>query len=82
MSKTRAGIIPATAFAERTANDKKQGMTLDELAAFVEVAQAQRIKGSTIVRLTATWKSSIKKLRIEGEVTPDINGYHHLGTGD
>ncbi|MFG2001716.1 hypothetical protein ACGFNU_21450 [Spirillospora sp. NPDC048911] len=48
------------------AADPKHGMTLDELAAFVEEARGAEIPGTTIVKATATWRSSIKKLEVKG----------------
>lgn len=51
---------------KQDAVDQKNGMTLDELAAFVQAAMREEIPGDTVVKQTATWKSSIKKLEITG----------------
>ena len=48
------------------AADPKRGMTLDEVAAFVQEAMRQEIPGETIIRQTTTWKQSIKRLEISG----------------
>lgn len=48
------------------AADLKHGMTLDELAAAVQEAMREEIPGDTIVRATATWRSSIKRVEIKG----------------
>lgn len=48
------------------ADDPKRGMTLDELAVFVQAAMRAEIPGDTIVKSTATWRSTIKKLEISG----------------
>lgn len=48
------------------ANDPKRGMTLDELAAFVQEAMGEEIPGDTVVKMTATWRSSIKKIEVKG----------------
>ncbi len=48
------------------ATDRKHGMTLDEMAAFVQEAMRQEIPGETIVKATATWKQSVKRLEISG----------------
>lgn len=48
------------------ANDTKHGMTLDELAAFVQGAMRQEIPGDTIVRIETTWRSSIKRATAGG----------------
>ncbi|WP_187438189.1 hypothetical protein [Actinomadura decatromicini] len=48
------------------AADTKHGMTLDELAAFVQEAMRAEIPGTTVVRATATWRSSIKRIEVKG----------------
>jgi uncharacterized protein YbbC (DUF1343 family) len=48
------------------AADTKHGMTLGELAAFVDEARSQKISDGTVVKTTLTWRSSIKKLEISG----------------
>ena len=49
------------------AEDPKHGMTLDELAAFVQEAMRAEIPGQTIVKISATWRSSIKHAKVEGD---------------
>jgi hypothetical protein len=49
----------------RKSKDPKRGMTLDELGAFVQEAMGEEIPGSTVVKMTATWRSSIKKLEVK-----------------
>jgi hypothetical protein len=46
------------------AADPKHGMTLDELAAFVQEAMRSEIPGTTTVRITSTWRSSIKRAEV------------------
>ncbi|WP_165975225.1 hypothetical protein [Actinomadura rubrisoli] len=48
------------------AADPKHGMTLDELAAFIQEAMRAEIPGDTIVHSTATWRSSIKRIEVKG----------------
>ena len=48
------------------ATDPKHGMTLDELAAFVQEAMRAEIPGSTVVRMDATWRSSLKRVEVTG----------------
>lgn len=48
------------------AADPKHGMTLDELAAFVQEAMRAEIPGTTVVRATATWRASIKRAEVKG----------------
>ncbi|GAA3958068.1 hypothetical protein GCM10023085_45690 [Actinomadura viridis] len=48
------------------AADLKYGMTLDELAQFVQEAMRQEIPGDTTVKMTATWRSSIKRIEVAG----------------
>ncbi len=50
----------------QAAADPKHGMTLDEVAAFVQEAMRQEVPGDTVVKMAATWKSSIKRLEISG----------------
>jgi hypothetical protein len=42
----------------------KHGMTLEELAAFVNEAYGQCVPGGTVVKATSTWRQSIKKLEV------------------
>ena len=56
---------------ERKAADQKHGMTLDELAAFVDGAKAAGAAGSTVVKTVLTWRSSIKELTVPVEVDTD-----------
>lgn len=44
------------------ADDQKQGMTLDELAAFVQNALRQEIPGDARIRVTAGFKGGIKRI--------------------
>lgn len=48
------------------AADAKHGMTLDEMAAFVQEAMRAEVPGGTVVRSTANWRSGIKKLEVTG----------------
>jgi hypothetical protein len=48
------------------AGNPKHGMTLDELAAFVQEAMREEIPGDTIVRVDITWRSSIKRAKAGG----------------
>lgn len=48
------------------AADLKRGMTLDELAAFVQAAMRSEIPGTATVRMTSTWRSSIKRIEVTG----------------
>ena len=48
------------------ASDTKTGMTLDELAAFVQEAMRAEIPGDATVKITATWRSSIKHTEVKG----------------
>lgn len=64
--------MPTHTTVKRQAADRKHGMTLDELAAFVEEARQAGAAGSTVVRMVATWKSSIKELSMDVEV--DLDG--------
>lgn len=48
------------------ATDAKRGMTLDELASFVQEAMREEIPGGTVVKMTATWRSGIKKIEVKG----------------
>lgn len=52
---------------KREAADKRHGMTLDELAAFVQEAMREEVPGDTVVRMEATWRSSVKHLEIDQE---------------
>lgn len=49
------------------AGDQHHGMTLAELAAFVKEAEQEEIRGDTRVRITLTWRSTIKKIEVKGE---------------
>lgn len=49
-----------------TATDPRHGMTLDEVAAFVQAAMKAEMPGGTVVKQTTTWKGSIKKLEVTG----------------
>lgn len=48
------------------AADPKHGMTLDELAAFVQEAMRAEIPGTTVVKTVATWRSTIKRAEVNG----------------
>jgi hypothetical protein len=48
------------------AADPKRGMTLDELAAFVQEAMRAEIPGTTVVKAVATWRSNIKRAEVKG----------------
>lgn len=53
---------------KRQAADRKLGMTLDELAVFVEEARQAGAAGSTVVNQVATWRRSIQELSMDVEV--------------
>ena len=44
------------------ADDPKQGMTLDEMAAFVQQAMRAEIPGDTVVKAQVTMRGTIKRL--------------------
>ncbi|MGH3241818.1 MAG: hypothetical protein ACRDNL_15705 [Spirillospora sp.] len=46
------------------AADKKRGMTLDELTAFVEEARGREFDGATRVNIVVTWRATIKELSL------------------
>lgn len=46
------------------ASDQKRGMTLGELAEFVNAAYGQGAPTDAIVECTATWRNSIKRLKV------------------
>jgi hypothetical protein len=46
--------------------DTRNGMTLDELAGFVQEAMRQEIPGDTIVKIDVTWRCSIKRAEVRG----------------
>lgn len=46
------------------AADQKHGMTLGELAAFCQAAYKADTPPETIVECTATWRNSIKRLKV------------------
>jgi len=45
-----------------TAAEEKTGMTLDELAAFVQEALRSDVAGDTVLRVRVNFKGGIKKL--------------------
>ncbi len=51
------------------AADRKHGMTLGELAAFVQAAYREDAPPDAIVECNATWRNSIRELKVaQGEV--------------
>lgn len=48
------------------AADPKHGMTLDELAAFVQKALREDVPGHTTVKIVATWRGTIKRTEVKG----------------
>ncbi|MGH3382676.1 MAG: hypothetical protein ACRDP6_48905 [Actinoallomurus sp.] len=50
--------------ARHEAADGKNGMTLDELAEFVDEARREAIPGSRTVKVVLTWRNSIKKIQV------------------
>lgn len=58
----------AYGYVRRSAVDKKNGMTLDEIAEFVTAAQQQGIYGGTKVEIVATWRSSARNMTVRGTV--------------
>ena len=48
------------------AADPKHGMTLDELAQFVQEAFRADIPGTTTVKTVATWRGTIKRAEANG----------------
>jgi hypothetical protein len=61
-----SGTVSTHKTVDAAAADTKHGMTLDELAAFVQEAMRAEIPGSTVVRITSTWRSSIKRIKATG----------------
>ncbi|GAA0969886.1 hypothetical protein GCM10009555_017800 [Acrocarpospora macrocephala] len=51
---------------EADATDPKRGMTLDEMAAFVQEAMRAEVPGDTPVKIRVNWSSGIKRLEIKG----------------
>ncbi|MBT2213512.1 hypothetical protein [Actinomadura sp. NEAU-AAG7] len=49
------------------AEDRRHGMTLDELAAFVQEAMREEIPGDATVTVIATWRSTIRKVEVTGK---------------
>lgn len=47
--------------------DAKHGMTLDELGLFVQRAMRAGIDGGTIVKITATWRTTIRRAEVRGD---------------
>jgi len=60
--------VKAYGYTDRTANDRKHGMTLHELALCINAAIEQGIDGDSIPEIVATWRSSIKRIKITGPV--------------
>lgn len=56
------------------AADAKQGMTLDELGAFIQQAMREGLDGRTVVRIDSTWRSSIKRAQVSGPSTCECCG--------
>lgn len=48
------------------ADDPKRGMTLDELARFVQQAMRDGIDGTATVKVVVTWRSGIKRIEVAG----------------
>ncbi|WP_067816063.1 hypothetical protein [Actinomadura kijaniata] len=44
------------------AADRKQGMTLDEVARWVQDASSARLPGDTVVKVDTTWRETIREL--------------------
>lgn len=51
---------------KNSAAEKKKGMTLDELASFVQEAMRQNLPGDAYPKVTVGWKMQIETLTIEG----------------
>lgn len=49
------------------ARDPKHGMTLDELGQFVQRAMRAGIDGGTVVKINATWRTSIRRAEVRGD---------------
>jgi hypothetical protein len=58
--------MPVERKVKAEAADPKNGMTLDEMAAFVQEAMRAEVPGETVVKSTVTWKQSIKKIEVTG----------------
>lgn len=58
--------VETTTNIQVVAKDTKHGMTLDELAAFVQGAFRPEIPGDAVVRIETTWRSSIKRASVGG----------------
>ncbi|WP_197042473.1 hypothetical protein [Microbispora rosea] len=54
--------MPISNRIEATAADEKTGMTLDELAAFVQEAMRAGVPGDTVVRARVNMRAGIKRL--------------------
>ena len=64
--------MPTHTTVKRQAADRKHGMSLDDLAAFVAEAKRAGAGGSTVVHHVGTWRSSIRELSVDVEV--DLDG--------
>jgi hypothetical protein len=60
-------ISTALAGVTATADDPREGMTLDEIAAFVDAARDAGVPGSTIPTVTSTWRQSAKTISIDAD---------------
>lgn len=68
LTPERAAHYVPKAFADATAIDRKHGMTLDELATFVQRARHARVHGGMPVTVGGTWRNTIRYLQVRGPV--------------
>jgi hypothetical protein len=52
--------------AGRMAEDPKEGMTLDELAAFVQLALRMELPGNTRIKAKLGWKQQLQAVSTKG----------------
>ena len=57
--------VTHSAKVQHAAADRRAGMTLDELAAFVQAAMRAEIPGTAHVAVDLTWRNTIRRLEIK-----------------
>jgi len=67
-------IIPGSIVG--VAADQKHGMTLGELAAFVQAAYKEDAPTDAVVECIATWRNSIKRLKVSQGVKEETTNEH------
>ncbi|MGH9275631.1 MAG: hypothetical protein ACRDZU_13370 [Acidimicrobiales bacterium] len=53
---------------DATADDPKRGMTFGELRRFVQDGMRHDVPDSARVHMVSTWRQTIKKLEVKGEL--------------